>query len=346
MNSVIYDLKFGFRLKYSALHALIHIPDKIRQQLVNGDFACGIFVDLQKAVDHDILRQKLNHYGIRGVAKICFLSFLQNRSQYDSINGLNSKLEHIHCGVLQGSIIEPSLFFIFINDLYCAIRYCSVHHILDEENLLNNKNSVKRRNKQVNQDLKNLRNWLNANKIFLNVSKTKFVLFKSLGKLTNVPLKLKLNGKRLYPTNSVKYLINIDEKLNWKQQISNIAIKLNKANGVSSKLRHFIDRTTLKSIYHAIFEPHLYYSSLVWTQISNSVKRLFVLQKKFLWIIYFLNNNAHASPLFRELNILKLPDGISQENCLFINKYFNKCLCTIFKNWFTISSDFHTYSTC
>ena len=46
MNSVIYDLKFGFRLKYSALHALIHIPDKIRQQLVNGDFAGGIFVDL------------------------------------------------------------------------------------------------------------------------------------------------------------------------------------------------------------------------------------------------------------------------------------------------------------
>ena len=254
-------------------------------------------------------------------------------------------MEHIHCGVLRGSIIGPSLFFIFINDLYCAIRYCSVHHILDEANLLNNKNSVKRRSKQTNQDLKYLTNWLNANKIFLNVSKTKFVLFKSLGKLTNVPLKLKLKGKRLYPPNSVN-LINIDEKINWKQQISNTAIKLNEINDVSSKLRHFIERKTLKSIYHAIFEPHLYYFSLVWTQISNSVKRLFVLQKKFLWIIYYLNNNAHASPLFRELNILKLPDGISQENCLFINKYFNKRLCTIFKNWFTISSDFHTYSTC
>ena len=63
----------------------------------------------------------------------------------------------------------------------------------------------------------------------------------------------------------MKYLgINIDENLNWKQQISDIAIKLNKANGILSKLRHFIDRKTLKSIYHAIFEPHLYYSSLAW----------------------------------------------------------------------------------
>ena len=145
-------------------------------------------------------------------------------------------------------------------------------------------------------------------------------------------------------THSVKYLgINIDE--NWKQQISDTAIKLNKVNGILSKLRHFIDRKTLKSIYHAIFEPHLYYSSLVWAQNSNSIKRLFVLQKKSLRIIYLLNYNAHTSTLFRDFNILKLPDKIALENCLFINKYFNKCLPTNFKNWFTLSSDFYTYNT-
>ena len=129
---------------------------------------------------------------------------------------------------------------------------------------------------------------------------------------SNRPLKLKLNGKRLYPTNSVKYLgINIDENRNWKQKISDIAINLNKTNGALPKLRHFIDRKTLKTIYHAIFEPHLYYSSLAWAQNSNSIKRLFVLQKKSLRIIYFLNHNAHTSPLLRELNILKFPDKIA-----------------------------------
>ena len=95
-------------------------------------------------------------------------------------------------------------------------------------------------NKQVNQYLKNLTNWLNGNKSFLNVSKTEVVLFKLSRKLTDVSLNLKLNGKRLYPTNSVKDLgINNDENVNWKQQISDIAIKLNKANGILSKLRHF-----------------------------------------------------------------------------------------------------------
>ena len=115
--------------------------------------------------------------------------------------------------------------------------------------------------------------------------------------------------------------INIDENLNWRQQISQIAIKLNKKNGILSKLSHFIDKKTMKLIYHAIFEPHLYYSLLVWAQNSNSIKRLFVLQKKSLRIIYFLNHNAHTSPLFRDLNILKFPDKIALENCLFINKY-------------------------
>ena len=73
-------------------------------------------------------------------------------------------------------------------------------------------------NKQVNQDSKKLTNGLNANKICLNISKTGVVLFKLSRKLTDVLLKLKLNGKRLYPTNLVKYLgIIIDEKLTWKQ---------------------------------------------------------------------------------------------------------------------------------
>ena len=95
-------------------------------------------------------------------------------------------------------------------------------------------------NKQVNQYLKNLTNWLNGNKSFLNVSKTEVVLFKLSRKLTDVSLNVKLNGKRLYPTNSVKDLgINNDENVNWKQHISDIAIKLNKANGILSKLRHF-----------------------------------------------------------------------------------------------------------
>ena len=103
-------------------------------------------------------------------------------------------------------------------------------------------------NKKVNYDLKNLNNWH-------NVGKPKAVLLKSLTKQTDYDLLLKLNGKRLYPMNSVKHLgIIIDNSLSWHHQINSVAAKLNRANAILSKIRRFVNFNKLKSIYHAILE--------------------------------------------------------------------------------------------
>ena len=67
-HNQIYSRQFGFRKSHSTVHTLINIVERIRESLDNGEFACGVFVDLQKAfdtVDHEILLAKLNHYGIR-----------------------------------------------------------------------------------------------------------------------------------------------------------------------------------------------------------------------------------------------------------------------------------------
>ena len=85
----------------------------------------------------------------------------------------------------------------------------------------------------------------------------------------------------------MKYLgVKIDDHLTWKSEIDRISTKHNKANAILSKIRHFADQKTLKAMYHAIFESHLYYSSLVWAQNFNStitkyrILKLFILQKK------------------------------------------------------------------
>ena len=103
---------------------------------------------------------------------------------------------------------------LYINYLHQAIKFCKVHHFADDTNLLCLSNSIRKLNKLVNADLKYLVNWLNANKISLYVKKPQMVIFKSKQKKLEGDLKIKLFGKRLYLTESVKYLgVKIDTNL-------------------------------------------------------------------------------------------------------------------------------------
>ena len=127
---------------------------------------------------------------------------MSNRNQYVSINRFDSGLTTINCGVPQVYVLGPLLFLLYINYLNQAIKFCKVHHFADETNLLHLSNSIKKLKRLVNADLKHLVNWLNANKISLNV-KTKMVILKYKQKNFEGDLKIKLCGKRLYPTESV-----------------------------------------------------------------------------------------------------------------------------------------------
>ena len=173
-NNVIYNLQFGFRQQYSTSPALINITENIRKALDDGNIGCVVFVDSQNAFDtfdHQILLAKLNHYGILGVSNDWFKSYLSNRNHYVSINGYESGLATLNCGIPQGSVLGPLVFLLFIYDLNQAIKF---HHFTDDTNLFCLSNSIKKLKKVVNADLKHLANWLNANKISFNVKQLKW----------------------------------------------------------------------------------------------------------------------------------------------------------------------------
>ena len=99
----------------------------------------------------------------------------------------------------------------------------------------------------------------------MNVEKAQLVMFKSPRKVLLDRIKIKLSGKRLYPSNSVKYLgTKIDRFLHWRDQVNSIAVKFNRANALLLKIRDYVNMKTIKNIYIAICDSHLSYSCIVW----------------------------------------------------------------------------------
>ena len=339
-SQCIYSLQFGFRKKHSTDHALIEITETIRQALDNRNFACGIFVDLQKAFDtvnHDILISKLEHYGIRNQANNWFASYLRDRSQYVSILGFDSDTKVIPHGVPQGSVLGPLLFLIYINDLHFSIKNSKVFHFADDTNLLNIGNSPKKMQKLINADLKVLYNWLLANKISLNSDKTEIIFFHKPGE-RKPNISIKMNGHKIFPSSAIRYLgVYLDETLNWSFHCGVLSKKLKRANGMLCKARHYIPLEDLKTLYFAIFSSHLTYGSQVWGQITTSFNnKIFKLQNRAIRIISFADFRAESSPLFSKLKILKLRDHITKQNCLFVHDSLNnispKCFCAYFQH--------------
>ena len=312
-HNLIYKLQFGFRKRYSTNHALLSIVEQIRTSLDNKKFACGVFVDLQKAfdtVDHKILLAKLSHYGIDSSANKWLSSYLTNHSQCVSLNGSTSDEKSIICGVPQGSILGPLLFTIYINDMHKAFIKCLVHHFADDTNLLYSDSDPKKLQRTVNNELKFLVEWLRANRLSLNVAKTEFLIFRPPRKTLPFRITLRLENTKLFESTKIKYLgLILDTRLTWKSHISELSKKLSRAVGILYKIRPLSPKPILLSLYHAIFHTHLTYGLPVWGFAkAHLLEKIILLQKKALRIITSADYHAPTAPIRKEINILSLTD--------------------------------------
>ena len=166
-SQLFYSKQFGFRSNHSTNHALTSITETIKNSVDNGKFECGMFLYLKKAFDtvsHDILLDKLEYYDVRGVALKWFGSYLSDRKQFVSVNGVSSDILDINYGVPQGSVLGPLLFLIFINDLPSFSKNLKFYLFADDTNIYFDAEKLKKIETTVNAELKKVNRWLLLNK--------------------------------------------------------------------------------------------------------------------------------------------------------------------------------------
>ena len=196
-NDIIYKYQFGFRERHSTQLAIISLVEKITKSWESDDLVIGVFLDLKKTFDtvpHDILIKKLHAYGIRGNALKLLKSYLTNRTQYVTYDGVRSSTKPIQCGVPQGSILGPLLFIITMNDIGNVSDFLYSILYADDTSVLLNGKDYSDLIKLLNSELDKLSNWLSANKLSLNVKKSYYMVFHRAKLKIDKHAAIKMNG--------------------------------------------------------------------------------------------------------------------------------------------------------
>ena len=155
-------------------------------------------------------------------------------------------------------------------------------HFADDTWIMFGSTKLKTLETVLNGDLKKISDWLKANRLSLNIKKSKLFLFqKKQSNFDNKCISIKIDGCKLDPADNVKYLgVHNDKYFSWDFHITQLSNKLSRANDILSKLRHFTSKETHLSVSNAIFCSHMTYGCLVWSLTSiKNMDCISILQK-------------------------------------------------------------------
>ena len=342
--------QYGFRKKHSTASAIYDLIENKLKNLDGNLNICALYMDLSKAFDtvnHKILLEKLDHYGIRGIPLQLIKSYLSNRKQYTVVNGHKSEKLLIDIGVPQGSVLGPLFFILYINDLPYASSLVTKLYA-DDTCLIFSAKTVDELQIVINSEVNKIQNWMSSNKLSINYSKTKYMLINRRNDYT--PFSLYINDHKIEQVHSIKYLgIHIDDKLNWKQHIKYVEGKISSACGAIYRLRQTLDQNFLRTFYFAHAYFHLQYSVLAWCNITkDNLQRLNSLHGKLVRLMtlhgplkdfYF-----SANEMFKNMDLLRLDDIYQLELAKFMHRAYANDLPQNFNIYFTRIEDMHKYN--
>ena len=310
--NVISPNQFGFQKGKNTTQAILNFLTKIYESFNEKMHTVGVFLDFRNAFDtvnHGILVDKLEHYGIRGIAKSWFISYLSNRKQRVRVNSAFSPFNSVNMGVPQGSVLGPILFNLYINDLPKVSKKLNTTLFADDSTLTFSHQNYLSLISILNQELENIYKWTISNRLSINLDKTVAMIFTNRNFDPSLS-PIRINNSLISQVFEHKFLgIVIDPKLKFNKHIMTISSKISKSIGIFYKTRSQLSEQLLTMLYYSLIYPYLLYANAVWGgTFPTLLEPLVLLQKRIIRLITNEEYLAHTNPLFLKTNILKISE--------------------------------------
>ncbi|MEW8544984.1 MAG: reverse transcriptase family protein [Candidatus Thiodiazotropha sp.] len=348
--NLIHENQSGFRQKHSCQTALVKLIDQWMACIDKGDIVGSLFIDFRKAfdvVDHSVLIRKLTLYKFSDTALRWFISYLSDRKQsVDSGNGL-SDFAQVKSGVPQGSILGPTLFLLFINDLPLFMKYSFTDFFADDTTFHTHSKCLQTIETRLQNDTDSAKTWCEQNKMHINFDKTTCMTLATRHKLEESQgLLLKLDNHAIKNVSKQKLLgIYIDEKLTWSDHIDNLCSAISSKISLLRQLSTYVSIDTQKKFYQGYIVPLIDYGSVVWGATSSSnLLRISKLQKRAARVILRADYNTPSSAMFHELNWLPVCRRLTYNKAVLIFKALNNLTPAYITNLLKPMSETHSRS--
>ena len=280
--------QFGFQKNKCTSDAILEFLENVYDSYNENKYYLAILLDFSKAFDtisHDILLKKLEHIGFRGPIHQWIKSYLTNRKQFVNIGTSSSDILNTKMGVPQGSTLGPLLFILYINDMSDSLDDLNIVHFADDSTIHTSFNKHTNIAPYINTKLSLISEWLTANKLHLNIGKTKYMIFRI--KDNPVDLNLSIGQSLINRTNVQKFLgINIDDKVTFAEHTNKISSKLSQAVGVLRKMKKIVPPRVLKQLFYSfIHSKYTYGITCYGSAYQNQTQRVKNLVRRALKIV-------------------------------------------------------------